>query len=131
KERIPGSISLCPLLALKNWDGKKVFCPGMEPNGRQDGLFPEKNDGERRKSVVSFTNDRMAIYSYSRQQAIDDGVLVDITEMAQEAGFRFPVAVTRTVWETITPSPTDITQSISGRVWDMLWMLRLAAKGGK
>lgn len=80
---------------------------------------------------MSFTNDRMAIYSYSRQQAIDDGVLVDITEMAQEAGFRFPVAVTRTVWDAITPSPTDITQSISGRVWDMLWMLRLAAKGGK
>ena len=34
------------------------------------------------------------ISTYSRAQAIEDGVLVDITRYAQRAGFRFPVAVT-------------------------------------
>lgn len=72
------------------------------------------------------------IYSYSRKQAIEDGVLVDVTDMAREAGFRFPVAVTRTVWDTIlTPSPSDTIQSTSGRLWDCLWMLLLAIKRGK
>jgi type I site-specific restriction endonuclease len=30
------------------------------------------------------------IYSYTRKQAIEDGVLVDITEMAKEAGIKYP-----------------------------------------
>lgn len=34
------------------------------------------------------------IFSYSRKQAIADGVLVDVSEMAREAGFKYPVAVT-------------------------------------
>mgnify|MGYP001274318246 CR=1 FL=1 len=71
------------------------------------------------------------IHSYSRKQAIEDGVLVDVSDMSREAGFRFPVAVTRTVWDTIlTPNPSDPAQSISGRLWDCLWMLLLAIRRG-
>ena len=39
------------------------------------------------------------IYSYTRKQAIEDGVLVDVSSTAQEAGINFPVALTSTVWE--------------------------------
>jgi hypothetical protein len=35
------------------------------------------------------------IHSYSRAEAIADGVLVDVTPVAREAGIRFPVALTR------------------------------------
>ncbi len=38
------------------------------------------------------------IYSYTRAQAIDDGVLIDATEMAKEAGFNWPVALTAAAW---------------------------------
>ena len=38
------------------------------------------------------------IASYSRAQAIDDGVLIDVTPMAREAGFKWPVALTHTAW---------------------------------
>ena len=38
------------------------------------------------------------IDSYTRKQAIADGVLIDVTETASEAGFRIPVALTRAVW---------------------------------
>lgn len=38
------------------------------------------------------------IYSYTRTQAIEDGVLVDVSETAAELGFRLPVAVTAAVW---------------------------------
>ena len=36
---------------------------------------------------------------YTRRQAIDDGVLVDVTKWANEAGFKLPAVVTRAVWE--------------------------------
>ena len=34
------------------------------------------------------------IYTYTREQAIEEGVLIDVSEMASEAGFKWPVAVT-------------------------------------
>ena len=38
------------------------------------------------------------IYSYTRKQAIEDGVLVDLTEWATPIGFLIPVACTAAVW---------------------------------
>ena len=38
------------------------------------------------------------VASYSRAQAIEDGVLIDVTSMAGEAGFKWPVALTHAVW---------------------------------
>jgi type I site-specific restriction endonuclease len=38
------------------------------------------------------------IHSYTRAQAIADGVLIDVFETARELGFKFPVAVTDSVW---------------------------------
>ena len=37
------------------------------------------------------------IFSYTRAQAIEDGVLVDLSAWAREEGFRYPLAVTSTV----------------------------------
>ena len=39
------------------------------------------------------------IYQYTRAQAIEDGVLIDVSETAREAGITFPTAVTAAVWE--------------------------------
>jgi len=69
------------------------------------------------------------IYRYSRSQAIEDGVLVDVSEMpeAKEAGFKFPVAMTRTVWNRCVEIPEGVVgQDIAGRLWDVLYMLRIA-----
>lgn len=69
------------------------------------------------------------IYAYSRSQAIDDGVLVDVTSTAQEAGIHFPVALTRTVWGKYVEVPEGIeAQDESGRLWDILWMFRWQAR---
>ncbi|MCP4286877.1 MAG: hypothetical protein GY792_20935, partial [Gammaproteobacteria bacterium] len=38
------------------------------------------------------------ISTYTRAQAIEDGVLVDAGPTAKEIGFRFPVALTSAVW---------------------------------
>lgn len=68
---------------------------------------------------------------YTRAQAIADGVLVDCSSLATEAGFRVPVAVTSAVHETLDPSSEEIAegQSLEGRFWDVLMMLRLHAAG--
>ncbi|MXW35303.1 MAG: hypothetical protein F4103_14475 [Boseongicola sp. SB0673_bin_14] len=64
------------------------------------------------------------IFAYTRGQAIEDGVLVDVSETAREAGFRIPVAVTRTVWERLVALPEGYlgVQDEDGRLWDVLWM---------
>ena len=68
-------------------------------------------------------------HAYTRQQAIADGVLIDVSTPAREAGFRFPVAVTSAVWAEYVAVPDGAEgQDESGRLWDILWMLRHAIK---
>jgi hypothetical protein len=73
------------------------------------------------------------ISRYTRTQAIADGVLVDVSEQAREAGFRVPVAITSATWAdcvawTDADSERQVAQDESGRLWDMLRMGALAAK---
>lgn len=74
------------------------------------------------------------IYSYSRAQAIEDGILVDVSNQALEAGFKVPVAMTRAAYadcvewndETKKRKPRTC-QDENGRLWDVLYMASLAA----
>ena len=70
------------------------------------------------------------IHTYSRAEAIEDGTLVDAGDLAREAGFRFPVAMTRAAFEDLVAwDDTNLgIQDEAGRLWDVLWMARLAAK---
>ncbi|UOE58030.1 DUF6573 family protein [Cytobacillus oceanisediminis] len=71
---------------------------------------------------------------YTRAEALADGELVDVTSTAREAGFKFPVAVTRSVWDGIVkPDKTaeNRGESESGRLWDILFMLLVAIKRGQ
>jgi len=88
------------------------------------------------------------IFSYSRAQAIADGVLVDLTTAADDkgqrlcpqAGFKVPVAITRAAWAKTIEAGGNWKpdgegellelkggQSLTGRLWDLLWMLRVAS----
>ena len=74
------------------------------------------------------------IFAYTRKQAIEDGVLIDISEWAQETGFVIPVACTHAVWHGyIVPPPgtKELGQSERGRGHDVLWMLFLAIRSHK
>ena len=67
------------------------------------------------------------IFVYTRKQAIQDGVLIDITETAQEAGLRFPTAITSAAWAEYVAVPDGVTgQDERGRLWDIVWMLHVA-----
>jgi len=70
------------------------------------------------------------VFSYSRWQALSDGVLVDVSDLAREAGFRIPVAVTEAVYKNyLDPAPElgREGQSLNGRAWDLLQVLLFAA----
>lgn len=64
---------------------------------------------------------------YTRAQAITDGVLIDVTAEANEAGFKVPVAITAAAWaEVVAWSDEDSTRQIHqderGRLNDLLWV---------
>ena len=65
------------------------------------------------------------IHAYTQAQAIEDGVLVDLSDLAREAGFRFPVVVTQGVWGVLNPTKEleAAGQDMAGRAWDMLTIL--------
>lgn len=72
------------------------------------------------------------VSSYSRAQAIEDGTLVDVSSVAREAGIKFPVALTRTVWDKYVEVPEGVTcQDESGRLWDLLFMFKTATLLGR
>ena len=76
-------------------------------------------------------DDAPVIFSYTRAQAIEDDVLVDLTPWAKETGFIVSVACTSTAWEGyIVPPPgtRELGQSERGRAHDVLWLLHNAIR---
>jgi len=69
---------------------------------------------------------------YTRAQAIDDGVLVDVTETAAEAGFKVPVALSAALWAEAVAwdESRGALQDEKGRLWDCLWMAYCTARRG-
>ncbi|HZR82568.1 MAG TPA: DUF6573 family protein [Candidatus Binatia bacterium] len=71
------------------------------------------------------------IFSYSRKQAIEDGVLVDVSDWASPremmGGFTIPVAMTAAVWA-LVEAPEKSHEDTRGRAHDVLWMAQLAAR---
>jgi len=69
------------------------------------------------------------VYAYTRSQVVADGFQVEVTKTAQEAGIRFPVFLTRTVYDAFVTVPPDVAgQDEAGRLWDIVWMLRFALR---
>lgn len=71
------------------------------------------------------------IFRYTRKQAIEDGVLVDLASWAAETGFTIPVACTAAVWNQYVTPPNgteELGQSERGRGHDLLWMLYVAIR---
>ena len=67
---------------------------------------------------------------YTRADALRDGVLIDVSATAREAGFKCPVALTAAAWVKCVAVPSAVQcQDEAGRLWDVLTMLRLAARG--
>jgi len=74
------------------------------------------------------------IHVYTRAQALADGVLVAAdADLAKDAGFRVPVALTSAVREDCVvwsdqDSSRQVPQDESGRLWDVLFMSSVAIR---
>jgi len=67
------------------------------------------------------------VYAYTRSQAVADGFQVEVTKTAQEAGIKFPMFLTRAVFDHYVSVPKGVTgQDEAGRLWDLVWMTRMA-----
>jgi len=76
-----------------------------------------------------FENAEM-IHRYTRADALRDGVLIDVSAIAKEAGFKYPVALTAAAWVKCVAVPSAVLcQDEAGRLCDVLTMLRCAVRG--
>jgi hypothetical protein len=65
------------------------------------------------------------VFAYTRRQAIADGIQVDVTTTARQAGITFPMFLTRAVFDAHVAVPEGVTgQYEAGRLWDIVWLTR-------
>ena len=70
------------------------------------------------------------ICCYSRAQAIEDGVLVNVSERARRAGIRYPTACTAGVWSLIDCLPESCSAEESVRLAAVLTAMLAAIRRG-
>jgi hypothetical protein len=57
---------------------------------------------------------------------------IEVTKTEQEAGIKFPVFITRSVFEAYVAVPEGVAgQDEAGRLWDIVWMLRYAIQNSR
>lgn len=96
-------------------------------SNRPEQLNPDTSTEMKASSHQDTFGD--VIYAYTRKQALEDGFQVDVSKTAREAGFRFPVYLTRSVFDKFVAVPEGVAgQDEAGRLWDILWMLRSAIR---
>ena len=84
---------------------------------------------EHKKIMDDIWANAEVIHVYTRAEAIRDGVLRDVTEVAKEAGFSIPCALTADAWvDCVKWTRDDELQDESGRLWDVVWMASMAAR---
>lgn len=79
--------------------------------------------------MVESEKENFLVYSYTAKQAVEDGVLIEINpDLCKEAGYRWPVRITQGVSSLVIPTEGEQQQgqSLEGRMWDLLWMARMA-----
>ncbi|GAB1458100.1 hypothetical protein MASR2M48_34080 [Spirochaetota bacterium] len=67
------------------------------------------------------------IFSYTRKQAIEDGVLIDITEIAREVGIKVPIAITSGLYHAYIKTNIP-SQDETGRLWDIIFLFMISAR---
>jgi hypothetical protein len=81
---------------------------------------------------LDYTDNRQFATFYPQDQALEDGVLVDASEMASEAGIEYPVFLTEGAWRDCVSwdDPDSERKAVpddeDNRLWSVVWMLRCA-----
>jgi hypothetical protein len=79
-------------------------------------------------------NSLTTINDYTREDAFEDGVLVDVADVAREAGFRAPIALSEAAWRDCVAWDSQdnarkgLGDSEDDRLWDVLQAAAEAVK---
>jgi len=68
------------------------------------------------------------ISAYTRAEAIEDGVLIDVSDTPAGELFRFPVAFTAALTANLRKGRGKNLETFYARAWDVGYMMTLAAK---
>jgi hypothetical protein len=73
------------------------------------------------------------VYRYTREQAIQDGILKDITLYGAEFGFKVPLSITAGAWSKCVSVPAELVaeQDERGRLSDLLFLAACEARKNK
>jgi hypothetical protein len=116
--------------SCNRWKAEAGYSFGQKPTPLSQRLLSlgRGEGGDLKRKMENRTMSDEMIHTYTRAEAIADGVLVDVSEMAKEARFKYPVALTRAAYVKYVEVPEGMTgQDEQGRLWDILNMLRFAA----
>ena len=92
------------------------------------------------EQTSDFWADAEIVDAYTRKQAIEDGVLIDLMQgefgqMCREAGFKWPIAMTTTAFAQciggLDHDELPPGQDQMGRLWDVLMVLRYAIRANR
>src|SRR3990172_308951 len=129
------------LAAYIDWvvsgDHSKPFEPPIKPKTSEPVDVPEGDlpslAGIKAREQSSKEVFGDVIDVYTRTQAIEDGVLVDVTQTAKEAGIVYSTAVTQALWDGYIVPPESLKgiQDMDGRLWDVLTMFSFNARAMK
>ncbi|WP_424858453.1 DUF6573 family protein [Streptomyces sp. SAI-170] len=106
----------------------------IDPVPHEAAVVEDPTVGNDAMRSVPLADQGEIIHAYTRAQALADGVLVAVeADVAREAGFRVPVALTSAVWEGCVAwhegdSERQVPQDEKGRLWDVLTMCRVAIR---
>ena len=73
------------------------------------------------------------VFSYTRAQAIDDGVLIDVTAEAKRYGFKLPFVIGDNLFNRYVTPPSGLEgkgQSQKGRLHDLMTLAAFSARKG-
>ena len=102
-----------------------IYQAGMNPryteNSESEIRFNQFQEFQKKGFIME-----EFIFKYTRQDALNDGVLVDISDLAKEAGYKYPVAVTSRLHEALMDIPDEFGhEGYKARLWDVLSMCRV------
>jgi hypothetical protein len=101
----------------------------MNPQSASIGQLPEDTDCDESPMPSLEELFGPVLDRVTREDLLRDGILVDVSTLAAQAGFKYPVAVGRSVWDAYVAVPPGVTgQDEAGRLWDILWMLKIAIR---
>jgi len=101
------------------------------PIGSRVDQVPDAHTTQSPNGILMESNNPFGdvIHSYTRRQAVDDGVLVDLSQNeVTRQHWKYPVACTAAVWASIEAATGHDGNDVCGILHDVFTMAKLAAR---